>query len=94
MDDQIQVRCSRCKGVFRERAGRLQDGFSRQCPSCEIVLFFNETSPDLNIKRAMRDAREGRKRLRDAERERLSRPAPSPLPRTFSGRSINQQEDF
>jgi hypothetical protein len=80
--------------VFRERAGRLQDGFSRQCPSCEAVLFFNETSSDLNIKRAMRDAREGRKRLRDAERERLSRPAPSQLPRTFSGRSMNEQEDF
>jgi hypothetical protein len=49
---------------------------------------FDEASSDLNIERAMRDAREVRKRLRDA------RPAPSALPRTFSGRSMNEREDF
>ena len=41
-DDSVQVRCRRCKGAFRERARRLQNGYSRQCPTCEVVLFFDD----------------------------------------------------
>ena len=67
MDDQVQIRCTRCKTVFRERARRMQNGFSRQCPSCEVVLFFEEDSPDQNMKRAMKAARKVRKDLREAE---------------------------
>jgi predicted nucleic acid-binding Zn-ribbon protein len=86
MEDRVQVRCTRCKGVFRERANRIEDGFSRQCPTCEVVLFFTAETSDLNIKRAMRDARELRKKLRDAESERLAARTSSGLPRNFSGR--------
>ena len=57
MMDSVQIRCTRCKGVFRDRARRLQNGFSRQCPTCEVVLFFDEDSNDSNIKRAMKAAR-------------------------------------
>jgi len=53
--------------VFRDRARRLQSGFSRQCPTCEVVLFFDEDSHDANIKRAMKTARRVRAALRDAE---------------------------
>jgi predicted nucleic acid-binding Zn-ribbon protein len=67
MEDSVQVRCTRCKNVFRDRARRLQNGYSRQCPSCEIVLFFDEDSHDANIKRAMRSARRARKELRENE---------------------------
>ena len=67
MDDSVQVCCTRCKNVFRERARRLQGGFSRQCPCCEVVLFFEEASPDKNIKRAMSSARALRKLLREEE---------------------------
>jgi len=67
MEDSVQIRCTRCKGVFRDRARRLQSGYSRQCPSCEVVLFFDEDSPDKNIKTAMRSARHVRKALRDIE---------------------------
>nr|WP_076859372.1 Zn-ribbon containing protein [Bradyrhizobium mercantei] len=67
MEDSVQVRCTRCKNVFRDRAKRLQNGYSRQCPSCEIVLFFDEDSHDSNIKRAMRTARRARKELRESE---------------------------
>lgn len=77
MDDQIQVRCTRCKTVFRERARRMQNGFSRQCPSCEVVLFFEEDSPDQNIKRAMKSARKMRKDLREAEAARTTTPSSS-----------------
>ena len=67
MDDFVQVKCTRCKSAFRERARRLQNGYSRQCLTCEVVLFFDEDSPDANIKRAMRMARRVRKELREAE---------------------------
>ena len=67
MDDSVQIRCSRCRSVFRDRARRLQNDYSRQCPYCEVVLFFEETSPDRNIKRAMIAARGVRKALREAE---------------------------
>jgi hypothetical protein len=60
--------------MFRDRAGRLQDGYSRQCPSCEVVLFFAEDSPHPFIKRAMRSARQVRKELREAEAVRLAAP--------------------
>jgi hypothetical protein len=67
MDDSVQVKCTRCKSAFRERARRLQNGYSRQCVTCEVVLFFDEDSPDANIKKVMRMARRVRKELREAE---------------------------
>jgi hypothetical protein len=69
MDDTVQVKCRRCRSAFRERAGRLQNGYSRQCPTCEVVVFFDEDSSDANIKSAMRTARRVRKELREAEGE-------------------------
>jgi hypothetical protein len=67
MDDSVQIKCSRCKTVFRDRARRLQNGYSRQCPCCEVVLFFDEDSQQPNIKSAMRSARHLRKQLRELE---------------------------
>lgn len=67
MDDSVQVCCTRCRNVFRERARRLQGGYSRQCPCCEVVLFFEETSADKNIQRALTSARRLRQVLRDLE---------------------------
>ena len=69
-DDSVQVRCRRCKGTFRERARRLQNGYSRQCPTCEVVLFFDEDSQDQTIRRAMKAARNIRAALRETELER------------------------
>ena len=87
MEDSVQVRCTRCKNVFRDRARRLQDGYSRQCPGCEVVLFFNEDSPDQNIRRTMKTARRVRKELREAEAERAADTrSAATLPRRFAGR--------
>lgn len=72
-DDSVQVRCRRCKGVFRERARRLQNGYSRQCPTCEVVLFFDEDSHEQAIRLAMRSARQVRAALREAEAEQSRR---------------------
>lgn len=84
----VQIQCTRCKSVFHDRAGRLQDGYSRQCPSCEVVLFFAEDSPHPYIKRAMRNARKVRKETREASAARLAAPEPrAAQPRSFAGRT-------
>jgi predicted nucleic acid-binding Zn-ribbon protein len=87
MDDSVQIKCNRCKTVFRDRARRLQNGYSRQCPSCEVLLFFDEDSQQPNIKSAMRQARLLRKQLRELEAAgaftRTSSPSKS---RRYAGR--------
>jgi hypothetical protein len=67
MDDSVQIRCTRCKGAFRDRARRVQPGYSRQCPNCEVIIFFEETSADKNVKTAILAARRLRRVLREAE---------------------------
>lgn len=84
----VQVQCTRCKTMFRDRAGRLQDGYSRQCPCCEVVLFFGEDSQHPFIKRALRNARKVRKDQREAGEVRLSAPAePRAASRSSGGRT-------
>lgn len=83
-----QIQCTRCKSVFHDRAGRLQDAYSRQCPSCEVVLFFAEDSQHPYIKRAMRNARSARKAQRETEAIRLAAPEPHAVrSRSFAGRT-------
>ena len=77
VDETIQVRCSRCKDKFRDRARRVRDGYSRQCPSCERMLFFIDGSPNKDIHDALRQAERVRKLLRDAEDQKALRPAVS-----------------
>lgn len=76
MDDSIQIRCTRCKSNFRDKARRLQDGYSRQCPSCEGVIFFNEDSFDKNIRQTLLKAKHLRKRLRENEEAVRSKATP------------------
>lgn len=90
----VQIQCTRCKTMFRDRAGRLQDGYSRQCPGCEVVLFFGEDSPHPFIKRAMRNARKVRKEQYAAEAARRSAPPEqraAPRSRSSTGRSRLQE---
>ncbi|MCK1653825.1 hypothetical protein IVA88_20610 [Bradyrhizobium sp. 149] len=83
----VQVQCTRCKNVFRDHAGRLHDGYSRQCPSCEVVLFFAEDSPNPQVKQAMKRARTARKEQRETEMARRSAPqAPGNFSRSHAGR--------
>ncbi|WP_291859713.1 hypothetical protein [Bradyrhizobium sp.] len=78
MDDTVQICCTRCRNVFRDRARRVQSGYSRQCPGCEVVLFFDDTSPDKNIKRALSSARDVRKVLRQQELAGPRQATPTP----------------
>ncbi|UQR67982.1 hypothetical protein LRP30_20630 [Bradyrhizobium sp. C-145] len=90
----VQIPCTRCKGVFRDRAGRLQDGYSRQYPSCEVVLFFAEDSQHPFIKRAMRNARTARKEQRKVEAVRLAAPEPrAARSRAFAGRTRSARRE-
>jgi hypothetical protein len=72
MDDSVQIRCHRCKGTFRDKARRVQSGYSRQCPSCETILFFEEGSIDKNVQRTLREAKRVRKALREEEFEKIA----------------------
>ena len=67
MDDSVQIRCTRCRSTFRERARRLQPGYSRQCPNCEVIIFFEESSADKNVQTSLLAARRLRRVLREAE---------------------------
>ena len=74
MDDAVQVHCSKCKSNFREKARRLQSGYSKQCPRCEIIIFFEEGTSDKSIRKALNDAKNVRRALReDEEAKRLGR---------------------
>jgi len=78
MDDSIQVRCSRCKSSFRDRARRIQNGYSRECPGCNALIFFESESHDENIKRALKAAHKLRRALAAAEGAKSSaREAPT-----------------
>jgi hypothetical protein len=67
MSDSVQVYCTRCKSTFRDRAKRLQPGYSRQCPNCEVVIFFEESTGDKSVQRALLAARRLRRVLRDQD---------------------------
>ena len=75
MDDSVQIHCTRCRATFRDRARRLQPGYSRQCPSCEVVIFFEEDSHDKNAKSALLAARNMRRVLREQEGVKPAAPA-------------------
>ncbi len=83
MDDTLSIRCPKCKGSFRDKALRVQGGYSRQCPSCEVVLFFEEYSQDRNIKRAISSAKALRRKLilEQQEQDEAKRPSYAVRPR-------------
>jgi hypothetical protein len=67
MSDTVQIRCTRCRSNFRGRARRLQPGYSKQCPNCEVIIFFEESSSDKNVQEALLAARRLRRVLREAD---------------------------
>ena len=75
IDDTIQVRCSRCKSKFRDKARRVRSGYSRQCPGCECVIFFEDGSPNRDVHDALLEAERVRKLLRHEEEEKVVSPA-------------------
>ena len=79
VQDTIQIRCSRCKGKFRDKARRVLSGYSRQCPYCEIIMFFDDGSANPDIREAVRNASAVRKALKEQEAEIAARRAAASL---------------
>jgi predicted nucleic acid-binding Zn-ribbon protein len=77
MEDTVQISCTRCKATFRDRARRIQSGYSRQCPNCEVILFFEDASFDKNVQTALKEAKKVRRALREEEERPAATRAPS-----------------
>jgi predicted nucleic acid-binding Zn-ribbon protein len=92
MQDSVQIKCTKCKSSFRDRARRLQNGYSRQCPNCEVILFFEDDSFDKNVQLAMREAKRVRRALREeAEKSFATNDSPGPeQARTPSSRQVDR----
>jgi hypothetical protein len=43
----------------------VQNGYSRQCPNCEVIIFFEEDSSNKNVQLAMKEAKKVRRALRE-----------------------------
>jgi phage FluMu protein Com len=67
MDDTIQIRCPRCKSSFRDRARRIRSGYTRECPRCNVLIFFESESHEENIKRALKAAHRMRRLLAETD---------------------------
>jgi hypothetical protein len=63
MDDSIQIRCFRCKSSFRDRARRIRNGYTRECPCCNVLIFFESESHDEHIRQALKVAHKMRRAL-------------------------------
>jgi DNA-directed RNA polymerase subunit RPC12/RpoP len=66
MTDRIKVLCSKCKKPFNERAQRLRHGYQVQCPHCMMLIAFDSSSEDPNIRRPLKAARDFRIAAEDA----------------------------
>jgi hypothetical protein len=84
-EDTVQICCSRCKSKFRDKARRVLGGYSRQCPSCECMVFFEDGSPNKNIHDALREAARVRKALRQEEAEKIVSRSVAPAAQTDDG---------
>ena len=58
MTDRIKCLCSKCRRPFSERASRLKTGYQVQCPNCMILITFDASSEDPNIRRPLKAAKE------------------------------------
>ena len=66
MDEKIKIRCSKCTAVFRERGGRVRNGYQMNCPHCNKLITFDSDSEDPNIRKALQRARQVRQALEAA----------------------------
>ena len=58
VDEKVRIKCTKCSQVFRERAGKVRDGFQTNCPHCNRLITFDMTAEDRNIRKALVAAKE------------------------------------
>ncbi len=85
IEDIVQIRCPGCKSKFRDKARRVLSGYSRQCPSCERMVFFEDGSPNKDTHEALREAAVVRKKLREEEAEKIASRSVAPAEQTDDG---------
>ena len=66
MDDKVKIRCPACRQVFREKAGRVRDGFQVNCGNCNRLITLTKETEDPFVRRALKTAKEIRA-AKDAE---------------------------
>ena len=84
-EDTVQICCSKCKSKFRDKARRVLSGYSRQCPSCECMIFFEDGSPNKDIHEALREAARVRKAVRQEDAEKTASRSVVPAEQTDDG---------
>ena len=58
IDEKIRIKCTKCSSIFRERGSRVRNGFQTNCPQCNRLITFDTSSDDVNVRKALRAARE------------------------------------
>jgi transposase-like protein len=67
VDDKVKIRCPACTRVFREKAGRVRDGFQVNCHNCNRLITLSKETEDPFIRRALKTAKE----IRAAQQDQL-----------------------
>jgi hypothetical protein len=65
-------RCPRCNAASGIARGESRNGYARECPNCNVLIFFESESHDEHIKRALKAAHRMRRALIAAEGEKPS----------------------
>jgi hypothetical protein len=65
MDEKVKIRCPACTRVFREKAGRIRDGFQVNCQNCNRLITMSKETEDPFIRKALKAAR-GIRQAKDA----------------------------
>src|SRR5579871_3561745 len=58
LDEKIRIKCTKCSQMFRERAGKVREGFQTNCPHCNRLITFDSSAEDRNIRKALTSAKE------------------------------------
>lgn len=66
IDEKVKIKCTKCTQMFRERAQRVRPGFQTNCPHCNRLITFDATVEDVNVRKALRAAKEKREQIEDA----------------------------
>lgn len=80
IDEKVKIKCSKCSHVFRERAGKVRDGFQTNCQQCNRLITFDMNAEDKNIRKALMSARDVRRAIEAHQLAARSAQEGAPVP--------------
>jgi len=80
LDEKIKIKCTKCNQVFRERAGKVRNGFQMNCPHCNRLITFDSSAEDRNIRKALSSAKELRLAIEASRRAAAIAQEGAPVP--------------